>query len=92
MTKKRVTGETDVRVNQRFVDELIAQNTSAKSRKKTTDVEALISDDRFKVMFEDEEFKRDHRLEASKRTVSADFFTIAKIDLSENIFCSMAMQ
>lgn len=68
MTKKRVTGETDVRVNQRFVDELIAQNTSAKSRKKTTDVEALISDDRFKVMFEDEEFKRDHRLEASKRT------------------------
>lgn len=28
VTKKRVTGDTDVKVNQRFVDDLIAQTTS----------------------------------------------------------------
>ena len=62
MTKKRAAGDTEVRVNQRFVEELIAQNTSNKRNKKTTDVEALMDDDRFKRMFEDEEFKRDPRL------------------------------
>ena len=78
MTKKRATGDTDVRVNQRFVDELIAQNTSNKRNAKKTDVEALMGDDRFKSMFEDEEFKRDPRLEASKRAVSVSI--TAKID------------
>ena len=59
VTKKKQQFDTEVKVNQRFVDELIAQNSSAKRAKKTTDVEALITDDRFKSMFEDEEFKRD---------------------------------
>ena len=56
---KKKTFDTDVRVNQQFVDELIDQNTSNKRGKKNTDVEALMTDDRFKMMFEDEEFKRD---------------------------------
>ena len=41
------------------MDELIDQNTTNKKGKKNTDVEALMTDDRFKMMFEDEEFKRD---------------------------------
>ena len=69
VTKKKSAVDTEVRVNQRFVDDLIAQSTSAKRGKKT-DVEALITDERFKNMFEDEEFKRDEKLVAQKREVS----------------------
>ena len=74
MTKRKpATYETDVRVNQGFVDELIAQHTGSKTAKKSkkggTDVEKLMTDPRFKVMFEDEEFKRDPKTEALKRQI-----------------------
>ena len=47
----------NVRVNQDFVDELVEQSKKGKSTKKATDVEKLMTDDRFKSMFEDIEFK-----------------------------------
>ena len=59
-----------MKVNQKFVDDLLAaaQSTSTNKRgKKAADVEALIADDRFKSMFEDEEFKRDMNTEAGQR-------------------------
>lgn len=59
VNKKKSGFDAEVKVNQKFVDELIAQNTSNKKKKQNTDVEALMTDDRFKVMFEDNEFKRD---------------------------------
>ena len=55
------------------MDDLIAQNTAAagsKKKKKVADVEALMGDDRFRSMFEDEEFKRDPTQEAQRRQVS----------------------
>lgn len=51
---------------------MIAQNTSTKRNKKTTDVEQLMTDDRFKMMFEDEEFKRDAKTEAYKNVKNLD--------------------
>ena len=61
---------------------MIAQNTSTKRNKKTTDVEQLMTDDRFKMMFEDEEFKRDAKTEAYKnvKNVSNLFSLIYQID------------
>ena len=61
---------------------MIAQNTSTKRNKKTTDVEQLMTDDRFKMMFEDEEFKRDAKTEAYKnvKNVSNSFSLIYQID------------
>lgn len=60
-------------MNQGFVDELIAQHTGSQTTKKSkkggTDVEKLMTDPRFKVMFEDEEFKRDPKTEALKRQI-----------------------
>ena len=61
------TDASQVKVNQEFVDELIAQATQTGNKKvktKAGDVEKLITDDRFKGMFEDEEFKRDPNSEA----------------------------
>jgi len=68
--KKQASFETQVRVNQRFVDELIAQQSSSTKRnnkKGATNVEELMTDSRFTKMFEDEEFKRDPNAEAYKR-------------------------
>ena len=60
-------------MNQGFVDELIAQHTGSQTTKKSKkggmDVEKLMTDPRFKVMFEDEEFKRDPKTEALKRQI-----------------------
>jgi len=67
---KKPYGETNpnVKVNQQFVDELIAQQTSNKksAKKKQTDVKEMLGDDRFKGMFEDEDFARDKNSEAYK--------------------------
>ena len=74
---KKPSSATEVKVNQRFVDDLIAQNTAAagsKKKKKVADVEALMGDDRFRSMFEDEEFKRDATQEAQRRQVSTELF------------------
>lgn len=48
-----------VKVNQQFVDELL-------SKSKNTEVKKVLEDDRFKGMFEDNEFKRDVNSEAYK--------------------------
>ena len=70
--RKQAAFDTEVKVNQRFVDELIEQNTSSKkNKKKSTDVEKLMTDDRFKMMFEDTEFKRDMNSEAYQRAARA---------------------
>ena len=69
--RKQAAFDTEVKVNQRFVDELIEQNTSSKKNKKSTDVEKLMTDDRFKMMFEDTEFKRDMNSEAYQRAARA---------------------
>lgn len=73
VTKKKTQIDTEVKVNQRFVDDLIAQTTQGgKKGKKAADVEALMGDDRFKMMFEDEEFKRDMNIDrgVTRRQVS----------------------
>ena len=83
VNKKKSGFDAEVKVNQKFVDELIAQNTSNKKKKQNTDVEALMTDDRFKVMFEDNEFKRDvNSIEYKTRPVSETFqlFSPAFID------------
>ena len=46
----------NVKVNQQFVDDLLAQHEKSK---KSADVKKMLSDDRFKSMFEDKEFARD---------------------------------
>lgn len=89
VNKKKSGFDAEVKVNQKFVDELIAQNTSNKKKKQNTDVEALMTDDRFKVMFEDNEFKRDvNSIEYKTRPVSETFqlFSPAFID---KLFLSM---
>ena len=51
------------------MDDLIQQNKKAemsKKKKSGTDVEKLMNDDRFKDMFEDEEFARDVNSDAYK--------------------------
>lgn len=45
-----------------------------------------MGDNRFKMMFEDEEFKRDPRLEAQKSYVSITRIVSTKIDLLMNFF------
>jgi len=47
-----------VKVNQDYVNELVAQAKKSKSNKADATVETLVTDDRFKSMFEDIEFKR----------------------------------
>jgi ribosome biogenesis protein ENP2 len=46
----------NVKVNQQFVDNLLIQH---EKNKKSADVKKMLSDDRFKSMFEDKEFARD---------------------------------
>jgi ribosome biogenesis protein ENP2 len=54
----QVTKKTtpNVKVNQQFVDDLLAQKDTGK---KKTDVSKMLQDERFKSMFEDKEFARD---------------------------------
>ena len=48
-----------LKVNQDFVNELVEQAKKSKSTKAATNVEKLMTDNRFTSMFEDVEFKRD---------------------------------
>lgn len=54
--------QPNVKVNQQFVDNLIAQH---EKNKKAADVTKMIADDRFRSMFEDKEFARDADGEAT---------------------------
>ena len=51
----------NVKVNQDFVNELVEQSKKSKSSKAAANVETLMTDNRFKSMFEDIEFKRDRQ-------------------------------
>ena len=60
-----------VKVNQDYVNELVAQAKKSKSNKADATVETLVTDDRFKSMFEDIEFKRSRQ--------EADFKEVMKV-------------
>lgn len=63
-----------VKVNQDFVTELVEQSKKSKSTKHAADVEKLMTDDRFKSMFEDTEFKRDKQSSDYKHVTPVSHF------------------
>ena len=65
----------NVKVNQDFVNELVAQSKKSKSSKAEAAVETLVTDNRFKSMFEDIEFKRDRQ--------AAEFREVKKVSLTQ---------
>ena len=64
----RKASKLEVKVNQDFVNELLAQAKTKKGQAKKADVEKLVGDSRFKSMFEDAEFKRDRDAQEFKGT------------------------